>query len=259
MKSVHAGWITLAFMASSATATAEEPKPREIAKFALDNNMFATSNSRATIKMEISKRGKVVRERTISTLMKRENELVRSFVEFQSPRNVAGTKFLSVEEEDGNTQQFIYLPAFKKVKRIVGTQRTQSFMGTDFSFSDLEGRDVDDTNWKRLADEKVQGEDCWVIEGRPKKPEEEQYGRTVIWIHKKNRIPLKSDFYDKKATKLLKQLEVKKLAKKDGRWIATDSVMKTLKKQTQTRLLVTSIDLKTIIDDSQFTREALER
>ena len=258
MKSSLAALMTIALATASTTAAAE-PKPIDIARDALDNNMFATSNSQATIKMEISKRGKVVRERSISTMIKREKELVRSFVEFLSPRNVAGTKFLSVEQEDGSTQQFIFLPAFKKVKRIVGAQRTQSFMGTDFSFADLEGRDVADANWKRLPDEKVQGEDCWVVEGRAKDMEEEQYGKTIIWVHKKNRIPLKSDFYDKKAEKIVKKLVVNKLAKKDGRWIATDSVMQTIKKQTQTRLLVQSIDLSTEIADAQFTREALER
>ena len=78
-------------------------------------------------------------------------------------------------------------------------------------------------------------------------------------MHKANKIPLKSEFYDKKGEKLLKRLVVNKLAKKDGRWIAMDSVMETLKKKSQTRLLIDSIDLKTVIPDDALTREALER
>jgi outer membrane lipoprotein-sorting protein len=245
----------LAGLAFAGPAAAQEAK--EIASQALDNNMFATANAQATIDMEISKDGKVVRRRQIRTLVKRHEGLIRSFVEFVKPTDVAGTKFLSLEVGAGDTQQFIYLPAFKKVKRVVGAQRGKSFMGTDFSYADLEGRDVDDTEWKRLPDDTVKGEACYVIEGRPKK-EDQAYGRTVIWVHKANKIPLQSEFFDKDGSTLLKRMTVQKLNKKDGRWIATDSVMETVRKGTSTRLVVAAIDLSTNIPDAALTREALE-
>ena len=240
-------------------AAAAEHSALEIATASLDNNMFATANAHMTIEMEISKRGKVVRRRKIRTLIKRDDGLVRSFVEFLTPADVAGTKFLSLEESSGENKQFIYLPAFKKVKRVVGAQRGKSFMGTDFSYADLEGRDVEQTNWKKLPDDKVRGEVCYVVEGTPKDPEKDQYGRTRVWVHKKLMIPLKSEFYDKGGAKLLKVMTVNKLSKQDGRWIAMDSVMETQKKKSQTRLKVHSIDLKTAIPDDALSREALER
>lgn len=241
------------------TTAYAEKTAEQIADEALENNMFATDNSKATIEMEISKRGKVVRQRSINALVKRTDGLVKTFVEFVKPTDVAGTKFLSLEIGPGETQQYIYLPAFKKVKRVVGAQRGKSFMGTDFSYADLEGRDVSKTTWKRLPDDKVQGEDCWVIEGIPKNLDDEQYGKTIIWVHKANQIPLKSEFYDKKAATVVKRMTVNKLAKKDDRWIATDSVMVTLAKKSETRLKVTSIDLKAEIPEDALTREALER
>ena len=249
--------VTLVTFASAAAAA--EPAPETIASGALENNMFATNNAKATIQMEISRRGKVVRRRQIRTLVKRNDGLIKSFVEFEKPADVAGTKFLSIEVGPSETKQFIYLPAFKKVKRIVGAQRGKSFMGTDFSYSDLEGRDVSDSNWKRRPDEKVKGQDCYVIEGVPKKPDDEQYGMILLWIHKANEIPLKSEFYDKKRQKVVKRLTVNKLSRKDGRWIAVDSVMETLKKKSETRLKVVAIDLKSEIPDTAVTREALER
>jgi len=166
---------------------------------------------------------------------------------------------LSMEISPGESQQFIYLPAFKKTKRIVGTQKGKSFMGTDFSYSDLEGRDVEATTWKQLPDEKIQGEDCHVIEGRPKNLADEQYGRTVLWIHKKNKIPLRTDFYGRKAQVVLKRLSVNKLAKKNGQWIIMDSIMETISKKTQTRMKILAVDLKTVVSDEDLTREALER
>lgn len=230
----------------------------QIAKQALETNLFSTENARAVIDMEIQKGGKVVRTRRISTLMSRKNGQVRSFVEFESPADVAGTRFLSVEEKSGGTEQFIYLPAFKKVKRIVGAQRNQSFMGTDFSYADLEGRKVEDSTWSKLPDEPIRGEDCHVIEGVPKSADD-QYGRVRLWVHKKTSVPLRGEFYDRTGKELEKRLDVQKLQSKDGRWITTESVMETPKEGSSTRLKVASIDLKTEIPEAALTRQALER
>jgi len=242
------------------TATfAVAAEPKKLADEAFDNNMFSNENARFTVVLEISRKGKLIRTREITALVKRKDGLIRSFVEFQKPADVSGTRFLSVENSPGNSQQFIYLPAFKKTKRIVGAQKGKSFMGTDFSYADLEGRDVEDSVWKRLPDEKIQGENCHVIEGRAKNVDDAQYGRVVLWIHKKNKIPLRSDFFDHKAQKVFKRMTVKKLAKKDGQWIIMDSVMETLRKKSQTRMKVIAIDLKTPVPDDLLTREALER
>lgn len=241
-----------------AAAFGADPSAEQIAQLALDNNMFSTANARATLDLEIVKDGAVVRTRRISTLSKRADGLVKTFVEFESPADVAGTKFLSLEEKGGETAQYIYLPAFKKVKRVVGAQRTQSFMGTDFSYADLEGRDVNQSTWKKLPDEKVQGEDCWVVEATPKDPEKVEYGKYVLWVHKKLNMPVKSDLYDKTGKEVVKRLVVNKIAKKDDRHVAMDTTMETVKKGTQTRLKIVAIDLKSSVPDEALTREALE-
>lgn len=249
--------IPLLVVLAPATLRAE-PSAEQIARQALDNTMFSSENSQATIELDVSKDGRLVRQRQLTAMVKRSRDgFIKSFVEFHQPADVAGTKFLSIEEQ-GETRQFIYLPAFKKVKRIVGAQRGQSFMGTDFSYSDLEGRDVGGWTWKLLPEQKVQGEAAWVIEGTPK-TKSEQYGRLLLWVHKAHGIPLKSEFYDHSGKELVKRLEVQKLSKKDDRWITVDSVMTTPKKGTETRLKVVAIDLKSQIPDDRLTKEALER
>lgn len=253
---IRAAAILLSITTAGAAHAAADAK--EIAQKALDNGMFAAENSHATIDLDVLKDGKSIRQRKISAWVKRKDGRVRSFVEFQAPADVAGTKFLSLEEQ-GETRQFIYLPAFKKVKRIVGAQRTQSFMGTDFSYADLEGRAVEDWTWRLLPEAQIQGQATNVIEATPKDPEKAQYGRMVIWVHKEHNIPLKTEFFEKDGKELVKRLEVQKLGKKDERWITLDSLMETPKKGTQTRLKIVSIDLKTDIPDDKLTREALER
>jgi hypothetical protein len=238
---------------------AAEPTAAEIATRALENNTFSASNARATIELEVLKEGKVVRSRRIVTKIKRSDGQVKSFVEFVSPADVAGTKFLSVEKRGEDADQFIYLPAFKKVKRVVGAQRATSFMGTDFSYADLDGRDVDDAEWKRQADEALSGQDCFVIEGTSKNPGADAYGRTLIWVHKQHMLPMRIDFFDRDKATVKKRLVVKKLEKKNERWIASDSTMATVAKGTETHLRLASVDFETPIPDDDFSQRALER
>ncbi len=254
-------WVVVALLSMPAGARADEPKtPEQIAALAVSNNLLATNNAKAEVLLEVSKRGKVVRTRRIITMIKRKDGRTRSMVEFQAPADVAGAKFLSVDDNDGGTQQYLYLPAFKKVKRMVGAQRDRSFMGTDFSFSDLEGRRVDDSVWKRLEDSEISKVPVIVIEGRPKQTENESYGRSVWYVHSKNYVPMRIDFFDPRDPQVLKkQFKVRRLEKKGGRWIATDSVMRTLKKKSQTRLKLVRIDFKTELSDAELSRAALER
>lgn len=240
-------------------ALAAEPTAQEIASRALENNTFSTNNARATVELEVVKDGKVVRTRRILTKIKRVEKEVRSFVEFVSPADVAGTKFLSIAKHGEDADQFIYLPAFKKVKRVVGAQRATSFMGTDFSYADLDGRDVENAEWKKQSDEALSGQDCFVIEGTPKKSDNDTYGRTVLWVHKQHMLPMRIDFYDRDKTTVKKRLLVKKLEKKNERWIASDSTMTTPAKGTETHLRLDSVDFDTPIPDDDFSQRALER
>lgn len=243
---------------SRAAAAAAEPTAAEIAVRALENNTFSTSNAQAEVELDVSKDKKITRQRTIVTKIKRDAKTVRSFVEFKAPADVAGTRFLSVQERGRQADQYIYLPAFKKVKRVIGAQRSTSFMGTDFSYADLDGRDAGSAEWKRLDDAVLGGQACYVIEGLPKGSEGE-YGRTVMWVHKKHMIPMKIEFYDKDRLALKKRLTVHKLEKKHDRWVASDSVMETAGKGTETRLKLTSVDFDTPIADDDLSQRALER
>src|SRR5688572_16778316 len=205
--------LTLPILMMAQTALGGEGA-KGIATRALENNTFSAANARAEVALEVSKEGKVRRTRRITTKVKRKDGVVRSFVEFQSPADVAGTRFLSVEQKGNDAEQFIYLPAFKKVKRVVGSQRSKSFMGTDFSFSDLDGREVDDAEWMKLPDQQLGGQDCFVIQGVPKGSVEAEYGKTIFWVHKKYLVPMKIDFFDKDGKTVKKRFLVKKLEKK---------------------------------------------
>jgi len=254
-------WVAMAVVAMApAGARAADLTAEQIAAKALDNNLLSTSNAQAEIELTVQKRGKVVRTRRIVSKVRRADGETRSLVEFRSPADVAGTKFLSVQTRGERSQQLMYLPAFKKVKQVVGAQRNRSFMGTDFSYADLEGREVEDATWKKLADADISGVSVYVVEGRPKDVGSEAYGKSVLYVHKAHLVPMRIDFFDKAdPTTLAKQFKVRRLEKKDGRWIATDSVMSTEKKQTRTRLQLVKVDFTSELSDAELSRAALER
>lgn len=249
-------------LGSSGSARAEDPAeltPAQIARRALDQNLLSATNARAEVKLEVSKKGKVTRERRILTKVRRKDDRTASFVEFLSPADVAGTRFLSVDEGD-KTQQYVFLPAFKKVKRVVGAQRERAFMGTDFSYRDLEGGDVDEATWTRLADAEVGGQAVYVVEGTPKPTADVAYGRSVLYVHKKHLVPMRIDFFEPKSAQTLKKrFTVRRLEKSGKRWLATDSIMATEKKKTATRMRLLKVTFDAEFEDADFTRAALER
>ncbi len=241
-------WPTLALAQEDATALAQK---------ALEQNLLATNNARAELTLTVSKDGKVVRERRLSSKIRRSNDQVQAWVEFAAPPEVAGTRFLSKGQPGQGTEQYVYLPAFKKVKRIVGAQRSSSFMGTDFSYRDLDGRQVSDADWKKLPDQKVADQNCLVLEGTVKDTEED-YGRLVLWVHPEHWVPMKVEFYDRHG-ELEKRFTVRKLERRGDRHVAVDAVMATPKKGTETRITLGQLDLNAKFTDADFSRAALER
>ncbi len=237
-------------------AMADGLTAQQIVDKSLERNKFGFQNAIADITLKlVSKRGSErVREVQIKSI-EREG-LGKSLVRFHAPADVAGTGFLLIEKADADDDQYLYLPALGKVKRITGSQRNQRFMGTDLTYADMESRDLKNSTVTRKADEKVGGNDTFVIEAVPKDGSDSQYSKTVSWIHKTSFVPLKVDFYDKRG-KLLKTLKVRRLEKKEGNWISTDSWIKNVQKKTQTFMIVNDINFKAKLDDGQFTERTL--
>ncbi len=104
-------------------------------------------------------------------------------------------------------------------------------MGSDFSYGDLQSREVDDYNYKKLSDGKVGNNPCYVVESINKgEKKDEEYSKVKSWISKKNFVPLKVEFYDKENGKLKKVLIAHKVTKDEGKWVIKQSSMTTIKK-----------------------------
>lgn len=141
-------------------------------------------------------------ERELSAQIHEDNKSGnKSLVEFHRPLDVKGVKLLTWSNIGSANSQWLYLPKFRRVKKINGAGAGGSFMGSEFSYEDIGGMTLDKYKYKLLKEEKFNNEDVWVIEATPKS--KSSYKRQETWISKKFNAAMQVKYYDKK-NKLLK-------------------------------------------------------
>lgn len=128
----------------------------------------------------------------------------KSLVIFDQPRDVKGTAFLSFTHAEGADDQWLYLPALKRVKRISSNNKSGPFMGSEFAFEDIASQEVDKYTYKFLKEEKLNGVDCFLVERYPL-DKKSGYSKQLVWYDKSEYRQHKIDSYDRKGT-LLKTL-----------------------------------------------------
>jgi outer membrane lipoprotein-sorting protein len=116
---------------------------------------------------------------------------------FNSPRDIKGTAFLSFTHALEPDEQWLYLPALKRVKRISSSNKSGPFLGSEFAFEDLTSFEVKKYKYNYLGDELLDGIDCFLVESFPQY-EHSGYTRLIVWIDKERYIPMKIEFYDRK-------------------------------------------------------------
>jgi len=181
-----------------------------------------------------------VKSQLIETSSDERNGLRRAHMRFLEPADVRGTEFLTLAQKAGDDLQYIHLPALRRTRRIAGSAKNSRFMGTDFTYADLEFRDARNSHLKRLEDGTAGGRKAFVIQAVAKS-EDDPYGRTVLWIDQTLYIALKIEFYDH-GGELLKVLEVTKLKKRStGKIYAASMRMKNLQRGSHTDLKVEDV------------------
>jgi len=178
---------------------------------------------------------------------------------FVAPADVKNTSFMNWSYDDPNKSddQWIYLPALKKVKRISSENKSDYFMGSDFTYDDLGDRKVDDDTHTLLKEETIDGVDYWVIKSVPK-DEDYMYSKTITWIRKDNLIGLKKEFYDED-DELLKILKILKFENIGGFDIITKSEMENVQKDHKTIMELSNVKINTNIPESKFTTRMMMR
>lgn len=241
-----------------ASLGAAELSGRDVAQRVEDASR--TSSEVATFEMRIiDAKGKEKVRKIKSWSLTPKGGKDRGMLRFLDPPDVAGTALLTIEA-DPEDEQWIYLPALKRTRRIAGGQKNESFMGSDLSYDDLRTQDLDAYDYKVLRSEKLADGDTYVLEATPVKggkAADSAYSRSLSWVRKDDFVPLKAEMYDKDG-----QLE-KAIAytgyKDDGGVKRPSSVtIENRQKGTKTTLTYVERALNGAVDEGLFTSRALE-
>ncbi len=245
-------------------AFAGERTADQIMKDSYEHQLMDFNAATADMKMELIDNQKVyeVREvRTKAMRIKKDKEDLRYILlTFLKPDDVAGMAFLSRELPGGaDDDQFLYMPAIKRALRKGGkTGKSESFLGTQFTYGDMESKDVDESTHKRLPDEKVGPVDCFVIESVPKDPEKNKYSKYVNYINKKTSVPQRIKLFDMKG-KLQKVMMTEKVELIDKKETITRMTMLNVQTNKATRIALSNIDTKAKLDEADFTKERMTK
>ncbi len=235
---------------------AEEVTGRQVAEWVYNRN--DGKDSTFVIKMILTdKRGRA-RERKLTIQSRDEGALVNTFLEFTSPADIDGTRFLTLENKGKDDTQYLYLPALGRTRRIVGSQKKQNFMNTDYTYEDMERQHPDENTHKLLREEKFSEWNCYVTESVPVEDRDSQYSRMIVWVDKKSHVIVRTDYYDKKK-RLTKRFTVKDLKKIDGIWTQADTLMEDLRRETSTRMTTLEAKYNQGLDKQIFTKRRLEQ
>ena len=176
---------------------------------------------------------------------------------FLSPADDKGIGFLKIEHDKKDDEMRIYLPAFKKVRRISSKKKSDSFMGSDLSYEDLSNRNINDNTYNLLGNEVIDDQDYHILEIKPKKNTNSEYSKHISWINKSNILPFKEDSYDK-SNKLLKQKYFHFTKINDYYVIDTMKVFN-VQKNHNTVLIFKDIKINSNINDNIFQEKNLKR
>jgi len=183
---------------------------------------------------------------------------------FTEPANIRDTALLTFDydDPDKDDDQWLYLPALKKVRRISSADRGDYFMGTDFTFEDMKQTpELADYHWKLLGSKTVDGQDCWMVEGTPVSADvmrELGYSKMVQYVRKDNDLTIAVDYWDQ-AGRELKHLHVSELKQIQGIWSPLKVEMDNVQSHHRTTLEFSDQHYNTGLKDRMFTQRTLKR
>jgi hypothetical protein len=181
----------------------------------------------------------------------------KAIIRFTEPPEVKGVALLIVNHPDRASDQWMWTPALNRDRRIALQDRSTRFFGTDFSFEDLEERDVNQYEFTGKGEETVDGEQCWKIESRPARGQRSQYTSSLLWVRKTNYTYAAIENY--KDSKLIRRLKYNTLENVQGIWTARLLEMEDLTRHSRTILRLDSLKYNVPLREDQFTVEALRR
>ena len=181
----------------------------------------------------------------------------KSVLRFTAPAEVKGVALLVVNHPDRASDQWMWTPAIERERRIAVQDRSTRFFGTDFSFEDLEERDVNQYDYTPAGDDAVDGAACWKIQSTPKQTRSSQYTRSIVWVRKDNYAFARIENFIK--DQVVRRLNYSDIQNVQGIWTARRLEMADLRRGSRTRLTLEKLQYNVPMKDEDFTLQAIQR
>ena len=272
-----AGVLSTAFVVLAAPAARQAPAvtAESVARQIQDRN--TGRDSRSAMRMKLVDRHNRVRERALALIALRGRDAPgalpsapdgdRLLIRFNYPNDIRGTAFLVWEHPDSDDERFLYLPSLGRVRRIAGTEAQESFVGSDFTYEDIGGREFDDysysfagpdgenSSWSPVGDGAARP--AWRLESRRKNASAE-FPRVVSMVLKDSLVVVGADVYNRRNEKQ-KVYTVRRLEPIENIWTVMESEMTNALEKTRTELVVETMDYNVGLKEADFNRRELER
>lgn len=176
---------------------------------------------------------------------------------FTAPAEVKGVALLIVNHPDRASDQWMWTPSLQRDRRIAFQDRSTRFFGTDFSFEDLEERDVSQYEYKILGEENVNGAVCWKVESRPRKTKSSQYSHSHIWVQKDRYTFSRIEGYQNE--KLIRRITYGEYQKIANIWTPLTLEVEDVGRKSKTMLKTEKLEYNVALKEEMFTLQALRR
>jgi hypothetical protein len=248
---------TLALMLMASLSFTQDFSGLEIMQKVYDRPAGEDQTASLTMTLINSRGDERVRE--IRQFQKKSTDIEKKIMFFTAPADVYNTSFMSWSylQEDKYDDQWIYLPALKRIKRISSDSKGDYFMGSDFTYDDLGDRSPEKDDHTALGEEVFEGYMCYLVKSTPKE-DDYMYSSTISWVIKDKWITKKKEFYDEDG-ELLKILTVKNIDNIEELDIITHSEMLNIQSDHKTVMQLKNVELNSGVQDTYFSERYMKR
>jgi len=242
-------------------AVGEDLTGRQIMDKNEEQNKGEDEFNKTTMRL-INKRGQERNRRLDYYSKTGEDDNDKILIRFLEPADVKGVGLLTVEHTDRDDDQWLYLPALKKVRRISSSDQGDSFMGTDYTYEDIRSEKLDKHIYKLIGSEVFEGHDCYLVEALPANEEQKKdsgYAKRVLWVRKDIYLMLQVKYYDKKGEHFKTEVRRDIVEAAPNLYRPDYMEMKNHKTGHTTIITFDSREMNSGLADSLFTERTLKR
>jgi len=252
--------LTVAVLLSPASASAQErPSAEAVVAAAYQVSHYSGNDMRARVLMRLISKGggERIREMIMLRLDREDGGEQKYFLYFLQPGDVRDMTFMVWKHPQRDDERWLFIPAIKLVRRIAANDKRSSFVGSDFSYEDVSGREVEEDVHTFVREETRNGRPVFVIRSVPKDDKSSDFSYRLAWIDKENSVLWQEEYYDKRS-QLYRVFTADEVKQVEGQWTTVKRTMKNVQNGHRTEVTFVEMDYNVGLDDSLFSERYLQ-